>query len=240
MHRNSCSNELHQSIIKEVRSATLDTWLPEQVSFMQFMGNDKSNSYWEAELPSDYVGVGTESFIHAKYEEKRWLSKEGTQTPPEGGEEKYSTFKNGSDDEGSVGCSNNSNKPSLEVAIPAKHLPFLSSGTTPTEPYQGSMDMKVPKLSPPMPEPKSRSPVPVHLAPNFSDMLFEEASKENGFRSPSSTLLPPGISPVTPEPKSKSQVPVDSAANVSGMLSVEAPVENAMESSSPKNWARFE
>ncbi|XXG86760.1 hypothetical protein AAC387_Pa11g1587 [Persea americana] len=71
-------------------------------------------------------------------------------------------------------------------------------------------------------------------------MLFEEASKENGFRSPSSTLLPPGISPVTPEPKSKSQVPVDSAANVSGMLSVEAPVENAMESSSPKNWARFE
>ncbi|XXG86758.1 hypothetical protein AAC387_Pa11g1586 [Persea americana] len=132
--------------ISKVRSATLDTWLPEQVSFMQFMGNDKSNSYWEAELPSDYVGVGTESFIRAKYEEKRWLSKEGTQTPPEGGEEKYSTFKNGSDDEGSVGCSNNSNKTSLEVAIPAKHLPFLSSGTTPTEPYQGSMDMKVPKL----------------------------------------------------------------------------------------------
>ncbi|XP_020272546.1 uncharacterized protein LOC109847725 isoform X2 [Asparagus officinalis] len=54
-----------------VRSATLDTWLPEQVAFIQYicigtclgrlicfnwhwsftaMGNEKANSYWEAEL----------------------------------------------------------------------------------------------------------------------------------------------------------------------------------------------
>ncbi|CAA3006909.1 probable ADP-ribosylation factor GTPase-activating AGD5 isoform X1 [Olea europaea subsp. europaea] len=53
---------------KYVRSATLDTWLPEQVAFIQSMGNEKSNSYWEAELPPNYDRVGIENFIRAKYE----------------------------------------------------------------------------------------------------------------------------------------------------------------------------
>ncbi|KAG8482128.1 hypothetical protein CXB51_026780 [Gossypium anomalum] len=56
-----------------VRSATLDTWLPEQVSFIQSMGNEKSNNYWEAELPPNYDRVGIENFIRAKYVEKRWI-----------------------------------------------------------------------------------------------------------------------------------------------------------------------
>ncbi|KAJ8504025.1 hypothetical protein OPV22_004911 [Ensete ventricosum] len=37
------------------------------------MGNEKANSYWEAELPPNYGRVGIESFIHAKYKEKRWV-----------------------------------------------------------------------------------------------------------------------------------------------------------------------
>ena len=32
------------------------------------MGNEKSNSYWEAELPPNYVRVGNENFIRAKYD----------------------------------------------------------------------------------------------------------------------------------------------------------------------------
>ncbi|KAK7244383.1 hypothetical protein RIF29_39204 [Crotalaria pallida] len=74
-----CSG-IHRSLgvhISKVRSATLDTWLPDQVAFIQSMGNDKANSYWEAELPPHYDRVGIENFIRAKYEEKRWVSRDG-------------------------------------------------------------------------------------------------------------------------------------------------------------------
>ncbi|KAE8677295.1 ADP-ribosylation factor GTPase-activating protein AGD5 isoform 3 [Hibiscus syriacus] len=37
------------------------------------MGNEKANSYWEAELPPNYDRVRIENFIRAKYEEKRWV-----------------------------------------------------------------------------------------------------------------------------------------------------------------------
>ncbi|CAA0840343.1 Probable ADP-ribosylation factor GTPase-activating protein AGD5 [Striga hermonthica] len=79
-----CSG-IHRSLgvhISKVRSATLDTWLPEQVAFIQSVGNEKANSYWEAELPPNYDRVGIENFIRAKYEEKRWISKDGKPKSP--------------------------------------------------------------------------------------------------------------------------------------------------------------
>ncbi|CAL5370030.1 unnamed protein product [Camellia sinensis] len=63
-----CSG-IHRSLgvhISKVRSATLDIWLPEQVAFIQSMGNEKANCYWEAELPPNYDRVGIENFIRAK------------------------------------------------------------------------------------------------------------------------------------------------------------------------------
>eukprot|EP00252_Welwitschia_mirabilis_P025050 TRINITY_DN7682_c0_g1_i1.p1 TRINITY_DN7682_c0_g1~~TRINITY_DN7682_c0_g1_i1.p1 ORF type:complete len:492 (+),score=123.37 TRINITY_DN7682_c0_g1_i1:180-1655(+) len=77
-----CSG-IHRSLgvhISKVRSATLDTWLPEQVAFIQSMGNAKANSYWEAELPPNYDRVGIENFIRAKYEEKRWIPRTSKST----------------------------------------------------------------------------------------------------------------------------------------------------------------
>ncbi|KAG8472394.1 hypothetical protein CXB51_034220 [Gossypium anomalum] len=72
-----------------VRSATLDTWLPEQVAFIQSMGNEKANSYWEAELPPRYDRVGIENFIRAKYEEKRWIPRNRrSKSPPRGLDER--------------------------------------------------------------------------------------------------------------------------------------------------------
>ncbi|KAE9461780.1 hypothetical protein C3L33_06286, partial [Rhododendron williamsianum] len=74
-----CSG-VHRSLgvhISKVRSATLDTWLPDQVAFIQSMGNEKSNSYWEAELPPKYDRVGIENFIRAKYVDKRWIRRDG-------------------------------------------------------------------------------------------------------------------------------------------------------------------
>uniref|UniRef100_A0A803LL82 Arf-GAP domain-containing protein n=1 Tax=Chenopodium quinoa TaxID=63459 RepID=A0A803LL82_CHEQI len=73
-----CSG-IHRSLgvhISKVRSTTLDTWLPEQVALMQAVGNDKSNAYWEAELPVNYDSNQIENFIHAKYVEKRWIPRE--------------------------------------------------------------------------------------------------------------------------------------------------------------------
>ncbi|KAL3688798.1 hypothetical protein R1sor_015107 [Riccia sorocarpa] len=76
-----CSG-IHRSLgvhISKVRSATLDTWLPEQVAFMQSMGNEKANQYWEEELPPNFNRPkendrnGLEAFIRAKYEAKRWV-----------------------------------------------------------------------------------------------------------------------------------------------------------------------
>ncbi|KAM3325674.1 hypothetical protein P3S67_000799 [Capsicum chacoense] len=70
---------IHRSLgvhILKVRSAALDTWLPEQVAFIQSMGNEKTNSYWEAELPPNSDRVGIKNFIHAKYEDKRWIPKD--------------------------------------------------------------------------------------------------------------------------------------------------------------------
>ncbi|XP_022753233.1 probable ADP-ribosylation factor GTPase-activating protein AGD5 [Durio zibethinus] len=86
-----CSG-IHRSLgvhISKVRSATLDTWLPEQVAFVQSMGNEKANSYWEAELPPNYDRVGIENFIRAKYEEKRWVPRDGkSKSPPRGLDER--------------------------------------------------------------------------------------------------------------------------------------------------------
>ncbi|KAK8643875.1 hypothetical protein V6N13_013152 [Hibiscus sabdariffa] len=89
-----CSG-IHRSLgvhISKVRSATLDTWLPEQVAFIQSMGNEKANSYWEAELPPNYDRVGIENFIRAKYEEKRWVPRDGrSKSPPSGLDERSSS-----------------------------------------------------------------------------------------------------------------------------------------------------
>ncbi|XP_076936738.1 ADP-ribosylation factor GTPase-activating protein AGD5-like [Bidens hawaiensis] len=73
-----CSG-VHRSLgvhISKVRSATLDTWLPDQIAYIQTMGNNKSNQYWEALLPPKYDRVGIENFIRAKYVDKRWVSRE--------------------------------------------------------------------------------------------------------------------------------------------------------------------
>lgn len=80
-----CSG-IHRSLgvhISKVRSTSLDTWLPEQVTFMQLMGNDKSNEYWEAELPPDFDRNPIEKFIHSKYAEKKWASTSLPQPMPE-------------------------------------------------------------------------------------------------------------------------------------------------------------
>lgn len=99
-----CSG-IHRSLgvhISKVRSATLDTWLPEQVSFIQSMGNAKANAYWEAELPPNFKRpaetdrASLENFIRAKYEARRWVPQNGRS--PLRTREHDSSEKNGNHD----------------------------------------------------------------------------------------------------------------------------------------------
>ncbi|KAM6571235.1 hypothetical protein CsatA_015315 [Cannabis sativa] len=83
-----CSG-IHRSLgvhISKVRSTTLDTWLPEQIAFMESMGNKKANNYWEATMPSDFDRSGITKLIHDKYEGKIWTKKRSTKAIAESGE----------------------------------------------------------------------------------------------------------------------------------------------------------
>lgn len=59
-----------------MKSVNLDSWTPEQVQSMRIMGNKLAHRVYEAELPEYFRRPQTdsalESFIRAKYEQKRW------------------------------------------------------------------------------------------------------------------------------------------------------------------------
>ena len=71
----NCSG-IHRSLgtdLSKVRSTTLDTWLPEQVAFVQQMGNRRANLFWEGRLPRNFKRpaegdmLGLRHFINDKY-----------------------------------------------------------------------------------------------------------------------------------------------------------------------------
>ncbi|CAF3190361.1 unnamed protein product [Rotaria sp. Silwood2] len=71
--------------ISKVKSVNLDSWTAEQIASMQVMGNNRARAVYEANLPTGFRRPQTdsslESFIRAKYEQRRWLAKEWI--PPE-------------------------------------------------------------------------------------------------------------------------------------------------------------
>ncbi|KAK8353726.1 hypothetical protein V6Z11_A05G175200 [Gossypium hirsutum] len=134
-----CSG-IHRSLgvhISKVRSATLDTWLPEQVSFIQCKD-------WEAELPPNYNRAGIENFICAKYKEKRWIPREGKARSPttKDGGYKYMNSANHGFEEKKTSCppfTNNStptpkNCLQVHLNVPQK----VEHDIRPQEPLQNS------------------------------------------------------------------------------------------------------
>ncbi|XP_078447684.1 ARF-GAP domain 5 isoform X2 [Wolffia australiana] len=165
-----CSG-IHRSLgvhISKVRSATLDTWLPEQVAFIQSMGNDKSNSYWEAELPPNYDRVGIENFIRAKYEEKRWVPKDRKSKPaPEARvEQREHSIKN------VTKLPNGRERPSVERSSISAHPKNNSPPEAPKVPSNPKADV-VP--APVKPQPAAPATVMAASSPpkvDFADDLF--------------------------------------------------------------------
>ncbi|XXG59694.1 hypothetical protein AAC387_Pa04g1733 [Persea americana] len=216
-----CSG-IHRSLgvhISKVRSATLDTWLPDQVASIQRMGNEKSNSYWEAELPPNYDRVGIENFIRAKYEERRWVPRDSkSKSPSKAHEEKASISMQRTGYRGDHHYTNNLEHSSME----RRSLPSRTAKThIPPAPPRVS-EPAPPKVS----EPAS-SKVPDQVSSNSK---AEPISAPND--STETVQTPPNISP----PK------VDYATDLFNMLSMGGPSQNGSESSSLDGnaWAGFQ
>ncbi|XP_073123355.1 ADP-ribosylation factor GTPase-activating protein AGD5-like isoform X1 [Henckelia pumila] len=186
-----CSG-IHRSLgvhISKVRSATLDTWLPEQVSFIQSMGNEKANSYWEAELPPNYDRVGIENFIRAKYEEKRWISKDGKpKSPPRRIEEKSSLQQQRPSDRSGYGhVSHSGNLADRRKQVPAPVTKEnIAAPRTPKGPEQIApshvAEQVIQKTEPAEPTKhvtETVSPPKVDYATDLFNMLSLDGSVEN-------------------------------------------------------------
>ncbi|KAJ0046071.1 hypothetical protein Pint_04434 [Pistacia integerrima] len=209
-----CSG-IHRSLgvhISKVRSATLDTWLPEQVAFIQSMGNEKANSYWEAELPPNYDRVGIENFIRAKYEEKRWVARdEQPKSPPRGHEENTSVHwqrpvEKSGHAENLFPERKHVQAPSTRVSAPATRI-----------------SLPVP---PKGPEQVTPVPKPQQVVQNTeSTVAPAEATKQSA-----------NATPVASPPK------VDFATDLFDMLSMDGPSENGSEATSADDglWAGFQ
>ncbi|XVE50391.1 hypothetical protein DITRI_Ditri01bG0158800 [Diplodiscus trichospermus] len=193
-----CSG-IHRSLgvhISKVRSATLDTWLPEQVAFIQSMGNEKANSYWEAELPPNYDRVGIENFIRAKYEEKRWVPKDGkSKSPPRGWEERAPSHWERPTEKGSqVHISNSENSfeerrniqaSSRKETVPATRvsLPLPPKGPDQATPVQKPEPVVAPAetTKPAVDTPPTVTPPKIDYATDLFNMLsMDDGLSENG------------------------------------------------------------
>ncbi|XP_057975303.1 ADP-ribosylation factor GTPase-activating protein AGD5 [Malania oleifera] len=222
-----CSG-IHRSLgvhISKVRSATLDTWLPEQVAFIQSMGNEKANNYWEAELPPNYDRVGIENFIRAKYEEKRWTPKDGKPiSPSQNQEERASVHWEGP--KGRSGHGSISNSECTPVERKSFQAPIAKGG------------IPVTRISIPMPPSGSLQANPVSKShqvvqkPESTGMQVE------------STITKPQEVVQRPESTSAASPPkVDYATDLFDMLSVDdGPNENGSEAATTDDtaWAGFQ
>ncbi|XP_017980519.1 PREDICTED: probable ADP-ribosylation factor GTPase-activating protein AGD5 [Theobroma cacao] len=192
-----CSG-IHRSLgvhISKVRSATLDTWLPEQVAFIQSMGNEKANSYWEAELPPNYDRVGIENFIRAKYEEKRWVPRDGkSQSPPRGSDERAPHWQRPIEKSGHGHISNSENSfeerrniqaSSRKESLPATRvsLPVPPKGPEQVTPIQKPEPVVAPgeATKPAVETAPTVTPPKVCYATDLFDMLsMDDGPSENG------------------------------------------------------------
>lgn len=72
--------------ISRVKSVNLDSWTPEQVVSLQQMGNSRARAVYEAQMPDGFRRPQTDSaletFIRAKYEQKKYVAREWVQPPP--------------------------------------------------------------------------------------------------------------------------------------------------------------
>ncbi|KAL5564248.1 hypothetical protein UlMin_027412 [Ulmus minor] len=173
----------------KVRSATLDTWTPKIFMYHTVMGNEKANSFWEAELSPNYDRVGIENFIRAKYEDKRWVARDGKlKSPSRGREEKaimhwlrqVERIGHGytSSSENSFHERKNVQPPTRKDDVPGRRINILvpPKGPEQTPPSAPA----VTSSSTPISSPLAPTPPKVDYATDLFNMLSMDGSNENG------------------------------------------------------------
>lgn len=127
------------------------------------MGNEKANGYWEAELPPNYDRVGIENFIRAKYEDKRWIPRNGTSKLPSSARvEKSSESQTSHASRGGHGQISSFGQHRASPAATNKIAPVASRMHTQASP-QPKAELPVPKVaSPPQ---SAKSPAKVDATP---------------------------------------------------------------------------
>ncbi|KAK3188090.1 hypothetical protein Dsin_027651 [Dipteronia sinensis] len=233
-----CSG-IHRSLgvhISKVRSATLDTWLPEQVAFIQSMGNEQSNSHWEAELPPNYNRVGIENFIRAKYQDKRWVPRDGkAKSPSRVSEEKASVHRPGSGS--GQRYANSMNHVSEERTIAQPHI-TNNSISAPKHTTPATVNKVVQQQV--KPDPKPQEPVQ-NSEPSVTktEPAKQEASTTPVAARPKVTTSvaaqPKVITPVVAQPK------LDYATELFNLLSMDDSRGNDSKMSANENtWISFQ
>lgn len=228
-----CSG-IHRSLgvhISKVRSATLDTWLPDQIEFIQSMGNEKSNSYWEAELPPNYDRVGIENFIRAKYEEKRWIPRDGKRKPDSNTKEErdsvhrprpgisggraYTNIEQSREGRKNFvppGTNKTSAPSDSNVALPSKESEQVQINKQP--PVVQKTELPVSKNESKNQDAKvtpASSPPKVDYATHLFNMLFIEDTVENTAEKPSDNKLWAGFKSAEASSRTEESVPAESA-----------------------------
>ncbi|KAG9138125.1 hypothetical protein Leryth_001366 [Lithospermum erythrorhizon] len=176
-----CSG-IHRSLgvhISKVRSTTLDTWLPEQVLFLQSTGNEVANNYWEAELHPNYNRGDIEKFIRDKYQERKWISRTASQPIPTPAGTLGSLAK--------CGIPKKARKYSLEEGLFREPTSVLPASNL--RPRAGSLDMEDPSIVTPTQDSKLGESEPPEtnvdaMTDLFSLLYVSEASQDR-------TVVPP-------------------------------------------------
>lgn len=193
--------------ISRVKSVNLDSWTPEQVVSLQQMGNSKARAVYEGSLPDGFRRPQTDSaletFIRAKYEQKKYVAREWVQPPP---------VKVNWDKEIEEEMEKQKRK--------KKGLPITSTATNnkSNETSKSAASFKSTPLPAPLPKPTTNSSSPKtssRTTPNNSIVTANTESKTNDTKSYSSDLL--GLStPVNGPTLSSDAKGVDNSNDIFG------------------------
>ncbi|XP_038690265.1 ADP-ribosylation factor GTPase-activating protein AGD5-like isoform X2 [Tripterygium wilfordii] len=181
------------------------------------MGNEKSNSYWEAELPPNYDRVGIENFIRAKYEEKRWVSKDG----------KPNSLPRGQDERASV----HSQRPGERSGH--------GYASNPENSYEERKNLHTPNVKDSVPATKISMPAP----PRGPNQVAPVSKPQQAVETTDSLVAPAEVTKKAADAASAVSHPkVDLATDLFNMLSFDSPSENGSEAAptDDNSWAGFQ
>mmetsp|Transcript_45358 Transcript_45358/g.116083 ORF Transcript_45358/g.116083 Transcript_45358/m.116083 type:complete len:506 (-) Transcript_45358:168-1685(-) len=223
----TCSG-VHRSLgvhISVVRSTNLDTWLPDQVAFIQRMDNVKANGYWEASLPSDFRRPRDseqhklERFIQDKYQAQSFRDRD--MPPP--------TIQNYKDhpltaaDTYQAAPSPVPARPAAAAAIAAPGRSAAPAVAKPEPPVQMLADLL--SLDEGPPPPSAPSPAPAAAAPPATAQSNSEWADFGGGGDADPFASPAQEGPATPTPPASA--PAQAASPAGPFASVSQPEQPA-------------